>query len=144
ILIGKYRVRLEGIEALLVRQISKAGIASGEAAGVEDSLEKISGVEIQRAASRGRRAGDGDHLRGLRAVGYVGVEGQCQQGMVVEDAIRSTHYRFATRGRVPSDADARRHIVVVTRNALTDAQRILRRLGRLINGVEGRRQLKVI
>ena len=52
ILIGKHRVRLEGVEALLVGQISKAGIASGEATGVEDPLEKIGGVEIQRAASR--------------------------------------------------------------------------------------------
>ena len=51
VLVGEYRIRLEGIEALLIRQISEAGVTPRETTGIKDSLEKIGGVEIQRAAS---------------------------------------------------------------------------------------------
>ena len=64
--------------------------------------------------------------------------------MVVEDAVGSAYNCFAAGSRIPGDADAWRHIVVIARNALGDAQGVLCSLRPRIDGGKGGRQLNVI
>ena len=54
--------------------------------------------------------------------------------MVIEHAIRRANRRLAILERIPRKANARSHVVVIARNALGDAQRILRGAGQAVDG----------
>ena len=63
---------------------------------------------------------------GATAVRRHGVEGDGQQGMVVEETITNANDGLAVTGGIPSKAEAGRNVVVVTRNSFDDAQRFFR------------------
>src|SRR5437762_974180 len=67
-----------------------------------------------------------------------------QQGMVVEETVASTNYRFAVAHGIPSEAEARSDVVVVARNAFDDAQSFFRVGVHGRGGREERRNLDVI
>src|SRR5437773_2255826 len=137
ILIHPDRLRARrGIETLFIRQIGKRRRQTPE-----QSLKRVAG--IQRTAGVGR-SGEKNDLGRLRAVGNVGDKCQTQQGMVIEHSIRRPYDSLAVFCWIPGDADARSNIVGVSRNSLSDAQKILPLSRHRIQRTELRCQLHVV
>ena len=91
-----------------------------------------------------RRSGTDDKLRRLGPIGHVRDERQSQQRVTVEHAIGGAEHAFPILPRIPSQANARRHVVEVTRDALCDAQKVLAGFRHHVQRTELRRELYVI
>src|SRR5581483_6586078 len=80
----------------------------------------------------------------LRAVGYVRVKCEREKRMVVEQPIRCANRSLSILEGVPCEANTRSYVIRVTRNPLSDSERILCRRGNGICCSKCRRELNVI
>src|SRR5215217_5481211 len=87
------------------------------------ALEHLHCVEQSGLRWTARRQ---DALLLLHRVGNVRVEGDCQQGMVVEKTEGSSYRRLSIAPGIPCNGEPRRPIVLVAWEALLHAHRILR------------------
>src|SRR5262249_5748896 len=140
LLIHKDGICVQRVEPLLLWKELQPGSSGGRIAissGRLNTLERIGRIQIKetlcdrcRRVRRSRgwvagRSAEQDDLWRLRAIGNIGIKAEGQQRMVIEHAVRSSDHRFAIVVRIPRQSNARRDVVIVTRNALRDAQRIL-------------------
>ena len=91
--------------------------------GGEVALENRDGVQVPRIARGGTKAGAGkSQLAAGRAVRSVAEEIEAEQGVVVEDSVRSTDDGFAVSLGVPGNADAGLNVIFVGLNAFLESQ----------------------
>src|SRR5213594_1988263 len=124
VLIDEDGIRQQRVETLFVRKVAKTGWQTAE-----QPLKNICCIDIRnsrrRACARRRRPASPSELRRAAAVGDGRIERERQQRMTVKHPIAGADNGFAVISGIPRQADARRNIVGVARNALNDPQSIL-------------------
>src|SRR5438128_7765673 len=125
VLVDEDGIRQQRVETLFVRKIAKTGRQTAE-----QPLKNARCIEIRnsrrRAGARRRRPAGPGELRRPAAVGDGRIESERQQRMTVKHPIAGADNGFAIIAGIPGQADARRNIVGVARNALNDSKSILR------------------
>ena len=149
ILAREQGVSKRGIETLLVRLIAHhSGLSRRSCAAGDGSRERalknrrgVQSAEIGRIIQSGERRRTRACLNegGLSAIERVRQERECRWRMVVEESETGTNHRLTIPPRVPRQANARRDIVGVERQALLHAERLF---GRCIQS-RGRRKKRI-
>src|SRR5437867_4238028 len=117
VLVDEDGIRQQRVETLFVRKIAKTGRQTAEQA-----LKNVCCIDIRnshpRAGARRRRPAGPGELRRPAAVGDGRIESERQQRMTVKHPIAGADNGFASIAGIPGQADARRNIVGVGRDAL--------------------------
>src|SRR5947199_8434884 len=122
VLVDKDGIRQQRVETLFVRKIAKTGRQTAEQA-----LKNVCCIDIRNSPPRARRRRPASprELRRPAAVGDGRIESERQQRMTVKHPIAGADNGFAIIAGIPRQADARRNIVGVARNAPNDPKSIL-------------------
>src|SRR5436305_1018751 len=128
LLVDEHRVGVQAGKPLLLRQKlnpCRNGWRQAIARRL-DTLETVRSVQIQCGCRRqrcrrvARRTSKQDDLRRLRAISNVGIEAESQQRMIVKHSVRGADHRLTIIVRIPCETYARRNVVIVTGNALSN------------------------
>ena len=92
----------------------------------------VQSSRVARKRRPGRCTAARDQLYRLRAFRGEGIEGHGQQRMIIEDSVAGAEQRFLVATHVPSQGEARRHVILVARDALDHAE------GRFGGGIDRR------
>src|SRR5437867_1845315 len=123
VLVDEDGIRQQRVETLFVRKIAKTGRQTAEQA-----LKNVCCIDIRNSHPRARRRRPASprELRRPAAVGDGRIESERQQRMTVKHPIAGADNGFAIMAGIPGQADARRNIVGVARNAFDNSKSILR------------------
>ena len=132
-LIGKEGTTGERIEALVIGKVKHVqewgriqdALKDGRAIEVSGRVQAVATNWSDKPASGGRAA-RGKQLGRTPTIGRSGVESRGQKGVIIEQTITSANHGFSIACGVPSQAKARREIVIVARDSFHDTEGFLR------------------
>ncbi len=139
------QVCVRRIEALLIWLVSRNGLQART--GGQDSLKDVGCIQAARTGSDSGVAGTSareQQLAALRTVGCVAQEIQAEQRVIIKDPIRGAEHALAIASRIPCKPNARLKVVLVSLNALLQAQLIVGRESQSIRLAQLGRKLDVI